>query len=182
MKKLNIIFEISIIYFIIKLNDARILNQAYLNVLGYDLDSVEMDLSNRSIDSIDINALEGFKNLEVLYLQDNQIRKLEKDSFKNLDKLRELWLENNSLIEIFEENTFFGLNNLEKVCLFNNPVSNLFPSVVSKLCKNNTKCRILTVACIKQVKSTTTTTKQINSTGSITTSKRKMVAGKFRII
>jgi len=36
----------------------------------------------------------------------------------------------------------FGLINLERVCLFENPISNLFPESLTSICNGNPKCRL----------------------------------------
>jgi hypothetical protein len=67
-----------------------ILIETYL----YEIDSIEIDLSRRSIDSIDINTFKGYSKLEKLFLEDNKFNKLEYGLFNHLSNLRELWLEN----------------------------------------------------------------------------------------
>jgi len=61
----------------------------------YEIDSIEIDLSRRSIDSIDINTFKGYNKLEKLFLEDNKLKKLEYGLFNHLSNLRELWLESN---------------------------------------------------------------------------------------
>ncbi len=98
------------------------------------LDSNEIDLSESSIDSIDINTFKGYNKLEKLFLHDNKLNKLEYGLFNNLTNLRELWLESNNIISI-DRNVFVGLNNLEKVCLKDNPISLMFPTNIKPLCE-----------------------------------------------
>jgi hypothetical protein len=38
--------------------------------------SIEIDLSKRGIDSIDINTFKGYNKLEKLFLENNKLRKL----------------------------------------------------------------------------------------------------------
>jgi len=35
-----------------------------------------------------------------------------------------------------------GLTNLEKVCLFDNPISSLFPTSMASICNGNSKCKL----------------------------------------
>ncbi len=107
----------------------------------FNVDSVVIDLSENSIDNIDINTFQGYSKLEKLFLQDNKIKTLEYSLFNNLENLKELWLENNNIISI-DRNIFMGLNKLEKVCLNENPISLMFPNNIKPICDNNPNCKI----------------------------------------
>jgi len=61
--------------------------------------------------------------------------------FKYLISLRELYLESNNIVS-FNKNVLVGLINLEKVCLFQNPISNLFPQSLASICNVNSKCKV----------------------------------------
>jgi hypothetical protein len=79
---------------IIKLTASVGINQSLLiETYKYEIDSIEIDLSRRSIDSVDINTFKGYNKLEKLFLEDNKLRKLEYGLFNHLLNLRELWLE-----------------------------------------------------------------------------------------
>jgi Leucine-rich repeat (LRR) protein len=126
-----------------------ILIETYL----YEIDSIEIDLSRRSIDSIDINTFKGYSKLEKLFLEDNKLKKLEYGLFNHLSNLRELWLESNIIVSI-DRNVFVGLNLLQKVCLNDNPISLMFPSNIKPLCDTNPNCNIkINENCLKDTTS-----------------------------
>jgi len=139
---------------IIQLTSSIGINQSLLiQKYGFDINSVEIDLSERSIDSIEINTFKGYTKLEKLYLEENKIERIENGLFNHLTNLRELWLESNKIISI-ERNVFNGLNSLEKVCISNNPISIMFPSNIKPLCDTNPICTIkINEKCIKDVTS-----------------------------
>jgi hypothetical protein len=143
------ITKILLLLFILKLTSSIRINQSLLiEKYGYDIDSIEIDLSESSIESIDINTFKGYGKLEKLFLEDNKINRLENGLFNHLLNLNELWLESNIITSV-DENLFVGLNNLEKVCFSKNPISFLFPSKVKLLCNTNPKCKILINECEK---------------------------------
>ena len=112
-----------------------------------------MDISESSIESIDINTFNSYNKLENLYLQDNKLKQLEYGLFNHLLNLKELWLESNNIVSI-DRNVFVGLNKLEKVCLSDNPISLLFPSNIKPLCDSNPNCNIkINENCIKDTTS-----------------------------
>jgi len=117
--------------------DQNLLIQEY----GFGLDSIEIDLSGKNIEIIDINTFKGFENLEKLYLQENKLMKLEQGLFYNLSNLKELWLESNR-IESVDKNIFVGLEKLKKVCLDENPISFKSPNNFNSLCETNPLCSI----------------------------------------
>jgi insulin-like growth factor-binding protein complex acid labile subunit len=130
------------------------INQSLLiQKYGFNIDSVVIDLSERSIDTIDINTFIGFTKLEKLYLEENKIKQLENGLFNHLESLKEVWLESNIIISI-DKNVFVGLNNLEKVCLKDNPISIMFPTNIKPLCDTNPMCTIkINEKCIKDIPS-----------------------------
>ena len=120
------------------------LNQTILfQKYGYNINSIEIDLSSSSIELIDINTFKDMYNLEKLYLDDNKIKQLGNGVFQDLINLRVLWLESNNIISI-DRNIFINLNKLELVCLSNNPISSMFPNNVKPLCNDakNPECKI----------------------------------------
>lgn len=120
---------------------------------GFSIDSDEIDLSENSIDNIDINTFKSYNKLEKLYLEENKLTQIEYGLFNHLSNLRELWLESNNIV-LINRNVFLGLNKLEKVCLNNNPISAMFPSNVKPLCESNPNCIIkINEKCIKDIKS-----------------------------
>ena len=130
------------------------INQSLLiQKYGFNIDSVVIDLSERSIDTIDINTFIGFTKLEKLYLEENKINQLANGLFNHLESLKEVWLESNNIISI-DRNVFVGLNNLEKVCLKDNPISIMFPTNIKPLCDTNPMCTIkINEKCIKDIPS-----------------------------
>ena len=108
---------------------------------GYSIDSVNIDLSNEKISSIDLGTFNDFFKLEILYLEHNKLTQIKSGTFKGLINLRELWLESNSLASI-DKNVFVGLDNLELVCLNNNPISVYAPISLTSICNMNSKCKI----------------------------------------
>jgi Leucine-rich repeat (LRR) protein len=109
---------------------------------GYSLDSVYIDLSAQSINSIDSTTFDGFKSLKMLFLDDNKLTELNPHMFENLFQLKEISLESNN-IQSLDSNLFSGLDNLEKICLNDNPISKLNnSSEINKLCGSNPKCTV----------------------------------------
>jgi len=139
---------------IIQLASSIGINQSLLiQKYGFNIDSVVIDLSERSIDTIDINTFIGYTKLEKLFLEENKINQLENGLFNHLESLKEVWLESNNIISI-DRNVFVGLNNLEKVCLKDNPISLMFPTNIKPLCETNPICRIkINEKCIKDIPS-----------------------------
>jgi Leucine-rich repeat (LRR) protein len=118
---------------------------------GFSIDSDEIDLSEKNIDHIDINTFKGYNKLEILYLDNNELSKLEDGLFIHISNLKELWLESNNIISI-DKNTFNGLNKLEKVCLNANPISLWMPSRMVELVTNQNCYIISNKNCIKHSK------------------------------
>jgi len=51
-------------------------------------------------------------------------------------------LESNDIVT-FDKNALVGLTNLERVCMSQNPISNLFPESLTSMCSGNYKCNII---------------------------------------
>ena len=106
-------------------------------------------LGNNQIKTIDSSTFNGLISLEFLYLNNNEINKIEEGLFKDLFKLKTLNLESNRIISL-SKNALINSNNLFEVCLSDNPISILFPSLLTSFCNNsndlsckvylNTKC------------------------------------------
>ena len=160
MNQINhIIYVIISIVFV----ECRQLNQSILiELYGYSINSFQIDLSGLSFDAIDLGTFVGFNNLEIIYLEDNKISKIEQGLFNDVRNLRELWLESNNINSI-NRNAFVGLNSLELVCLDNNPISTLFPNSLATICETNSKCKVkIFEKCIKISTSLTTTSTKGN--------------------
>ena len=141
---MNLLIINILLAYIIQLTCSVGINQSILiETYLYEIDSIEIDLSRRSIDSIDVNTFKDMTNVVKLYLDDNKIKQLDNGVFNDLINLRELWLESNNIISI-DKNIFINLNKLELVCLSNNPISMMFPNNVRPLCNTiyNSKCKI----------------------------------------
>jgi len=96
-------------------------------------------LSNNKIKIIDSSVFNGLNSLQELRLSNNRITKIEEGTFKDL--LIELNLETNNIVS-FNKNNLVDLTNLEKVCLFDNPISSLFPTSLTYICNGNSKCNV----------------------------------------
>jgi len=154
-----------IVLFLIEAVLSKGLNKSVLIMEhGFATNSVVIDLSVKSIDSIDLNTFNDYVKLEELYLDDNKLTQLQTGLFSNLVNLRELWLESNHIISI-DKSIFNGLINLELVCLSNNPVTTLFPNQVASLCdSSNPKCKIkVAEKCQRKQTTRITTTKLTTS-------------------
>ena len=58
-----------------------------------------------------------------------------------------------------DKNSLVGLNRLKLVCLYNNPISNLFPSSLSIICETNKECTVKILdKCIRKEYTTSTIT------------------------
>jgi hypothetical protein len=137
----KLLFFIAILAIASNLIVSKELNKNTL-VQKYSLDTVYIDLTAQSINSIDSAAFYGFKSLKILYLNDNKLNELNPGLFENLFQLQEIWLESNN-IQSLNSNLFSGLNNLEKICLYDNPISKLQESSeINKLCGSNSKCSV----------------------------------------
>jgi hypothetical protein len=146
-------------FFYVSLIKAIQLNQTNLiNEFGYSINSNSINLSSRSIDSIEVNTFVGFSNLKVLYLQKNKLSRLTEPIFKSIFNLKEVWLEENNIISLSKD-SFVGLVNLEKICLNDNPISSLFPASLATLCSTNPNCEVkITEKCLFYTTTTSTTT------------------------
>jgi hypothetical protein len=67
-----------------------------------------------------------------LSMNNNKIYQIEEDLFKSLNNLNVISLESNSII-YFNKNSLVGLTKLSQVCLYDNPVSILFPTSLSNI-------------------------------------------------
>ena len=71
-------------------------------------------------------------SLHFLYLEDNQIKTIESNSFENLGQLRELRMSYNNILTL-ESDAFNGLVNLQKLKLYNNNINTLPGTIFSPL-------------------------------------------------
>lgn len=79
-------------------------------------------------------------------MNQNNLSKIDSLLFNGLLNLKELWLEENCLVSV-NRDSFKGLTDLELVCLGNNPITLFFPTMVGALCDSNPKCAIKTQKC-----------------------------------
>lgn len=104
---------------------------------------VSLRLSYNNITTIDPSTFNKMTKLRWLRLDNNQLNKIEEGTFKDLINLSYLNLETNNIVS-FNQYALFGSINLEKVCLFPNPISNLYPTSMNAICHGNPKCVIFT--------------------------------------
>ena len=98
-----------------------------------------LDLGWNIIDKIHPNALENFKHLQKLYLNDNRIKHLSVGVFKSLSKLKVLYLSNNKLLTL-DYYLFSPLQVLNELYMSNNTIQDLNPPIFEwqpSLCKLN---------------------------------------------
>jgi len=80
-------------------------------------------------------------SLRTLWSNKNTINQIEEDLFKGLSNLKEIILESNKIIS-FNKNALIGLSKLNKVCLYDNPISVQFPEFLSNICIMNPNCQV----------------------------------------
>ena len=152
---MKILLVINILFAVfVQLASSAGLNQSLLiQKYGFDINSVEINLNECSIDTVEINTFKGYNKLERLHLEDNKIKQLEYGLLNHLVNLKEVWLESNNIVSI-DRNVFVGLNKLEKVCLNDNPISFMFPNNIKPLCDTNPFCTIkINEKCIRDMTS-----------------------------
>jgi len=88
---MNLLIVNILLAYIIQLTCSVGINQSILiETYLYEIDSIEIDLSRRSIDTIDVNTFKGYNKLEKLFLDDNKLRQLDYGVFNQLLNLKEL--------------------------------------------------------------------------------------------
>ena len=87
-------------------------------------DTTEIDLSQRSIQSIDLSALSDLSKLEVLNLEDNLIQKIDFAPFRKHPTLLNLDVSNNN-IEVVDLTVLKTLKKLQRLDLRQNPIEAL---------------------------------------------------------
>jgi hypothetical protein len=85
MSRINTLMLIILLLLLllIRINvDCIELNQTILfDTFGYSFDSTYIDLNSLNIDSIESSTFDGLHQLEVLHLQNNKLKRLNKDTF-----------------------------------------------------------------------------------------------------
>jgi Leucine-rich repeat (LRR) protein len=138
--KMNLIKAILVLLSSVEILKAVVLDKTVLiNQFGYNIDSTIIDLHNKGIESVSATTFSDYKNLEVLYLDGNNIGKIETGTFTGLTKMRIIWVENNSILSI-PKSVLSGLNELEQFCIAKNPISEFNPTQLATLCATNKKC------------------------------------------
>ena len=100
------------------------------------------------LSSIEAKTFQGLSNLQILLLGNNQLSSIEANTFQVLTQLRRLDLRSNRIVS-FDRYSLVGLKELEKVCFYDNPISNLFPELLSGICAANIKCNVvLSLNCV----------------------------------
>ncbi|MHA2503368.1 MAG: leucine-rich repeat domain-containing protein [Candidatus Kariarchaeaceae archaeon] len=85
---------------------------------------VEIDLSRRSIITIDLDAIQELQNLEILNLEDNLIEKIDFAPFRKHPALVNLDVSNNK-IEVVDLTVLKTMKKLQRLDLRNNPIDAL---------------------------------------------------------
>ncbi|KAG8452214.1 hypothetical protein GDO86_004131 [Hymenochirus boettgeri] len=93
---------------------------------------LELNLLNNGLFKIHDNELSSFSNIISLHIGFNNIVDIEPGAFNNLNILRKLYINHNS-IEILRDDTFKGLENLEFLQADNNFITTIEPNTFSKL-------------------------------------------------
>lgn len=131
--------------------------------------ATSINLSNKSIESIEANALTAAVKLTSLDLSGNMIGSLASTTFYNsptllslnlsrnsltsipalvfsrLNRLARLDLSNNKIIAV-DKMTTMGLVDLQVINLLGNPISKVQPGFVRQLCLTNPKCSVVVTA------------------------------------
>ncbi|MXX97642.1 MAG: leucine-rich repeat protein [Rhodothermaceae bacterium] len=95
-------------------------------VTSAQLSSVStLDLSNKSITSLDEDDFDGLSGLATLYLNNNSLSSLHEELFDGLSSLTTLSLQRNSSLSSLDEELFDGLSSLVTLNLNNNSLSSL---------------------------------------------------------
>jgi Leucine-rich repeat (LRR) protein len=110
-----------------------------INQFGYSIDSTVIDLHSKGIDSVNALTFSDHKQLEILYLDGNNLGKIDPGTFTGLTRMRVIWLENNSIVSI-PKSLLTGLNDLEQFCIAKNPISEFNPAQLATICSANKKC------------------------------------------
>ena len=105
--------------------------QQAINKIEKSLNETKLNLSKLGLTGEDLAYLfniekykDFFREVKILYLDKNDIEKIEKDAFNGLEKLEELDLSGNKITEI-EKDAFNGLKNLEMLDLLGNKLTSL---------------------------------------------------------
>uniref|UniRef100_A0A0K0DZJ9 LRRCT domain-containing protein n=1 Tax=Strongyloides stercoralis TaxID=6248 RepID=A0A0K0DZJ9_STRER len=95
-----------------------------------------IDLSHNRLTEMPTKQLENVKkSLKYLNLQYNKIEYLSKIDFDNFNNITHLYLNNNNIKSI-DENTFMSLKKLEVLDISNNPITSWSPNALSYLSSN----------------------------------------------
>ena len=121
-------------------------NLSEVSFLQCLLNPLKLKLINFEFNRIDsIEGLNGFANLELLGLFENNITSIHRSNFAGLRELKFLNLPGNSIDTIWED-TFLDLHSLERLNLNANPLLTLSPRVVEFL-SNLTELKLPLVHC-----------------------------------
>ena len=92
----------------------------------------ELYLNQNQISKIEPGSFSGLSNLEKLHLQDNLLTTLNSDMFEGFADLKQLYLFNNRLTFI-NEKTFIHINSVHELYLHNNHLTTLREDTFSHL-------------------------------------------------
>lgn len=112
------------------------LNLQYLLNKGYSKEDLsklsELSLPDNHIETIDVNLFETCSNLTKIILNNNNLTKIDGETFKNLPKLSTLSLNNNQ-IESIDEKAFEGCSNLTELYLHDNKIKHVYRNTFEAL-------------------------------------------------
>lgn len=100
-----------------------------------------LSLSNNEIHTISENIFNGLTSLEWLHLETNHISTFNENALRTNYKLEYLNLDYNRVAS-FSKKTLVGLFHLDKVCIYDNPISLYFPNLLDEICVSNDKCLV----------------------------------------
>ena len=104
-----------------------ILTKEFLEIKYPNLEIEEINLEYSNITEIEKDAFSSFKNLKELYLNNNQITKIE--GLENLINLKTLYLDNNQITKIVRLKNLIKLKNLY---IYNNKLNKKYLIFFSK--------------------------------------------------
>ncbi|CAH1179642.1 unnamed protein product [Phaedon cochleariae] len=137
----------------LSLNDHKLSIQPdnFASIDAFSSNLNDLDLSYNNLKSLGY-YLNSFRYLRILNLQGNQLTKVKKLNFRNLNSTEEIYLNNNQ-IKTIERNTFIGKDSLLRFDLSNNRLHHLVLDQLTALKYLNLGHNNLTEACLQTIDS-----------------------------
>lgn len=126
-------------------NDLKIHSDAFLGLQKL----TDLSLVNGTIENVDSLWFKDLHNLQILHLDSNMIRKLEKHTFNNLKNLEDLCLDNNR-IEVLDYLLFAGNPKLMTLSIRSNKIKEIQQGIFLNLV-NLIKINLEENVCIDQI-------------------------------